>query len=51
MSDLGFRRDLATKFLLTVGSVVAATVILLFAFISRMSEQGVIGQKERFAGV
>lgn len=41
---MAFRRDLATKFLLTVGGVVAATILLLFTFIARMSERSIIGQ-------
>ena len=41
---MGVQSRLATKFLLSVGSVVAATIILLFTFVFRMSEDAIIGQ-------
>lgn len=41
---MAIKRRLAAKFLLTVGTVVAMTVVLLFAAISRLSERAAIGQ-------
>lgn len=38
------KRGLAAKFILTVGGVVAATLILLFTVIAGMSERAIIGQ-------
>jgi HD-GYP domain-containing protein (c-di-GMP phosphodiesterase class II) len=41
---MAIRRNLAAKFLLTVGTVVAATIVLLFTYIAGVSERAVIGQ-------
>lgn len=39
-----FKRGLGTKFILTIGIVVAATIVLLFTYISRIAEQAILGQ-------
>lgn len=44
LEGMALKGDLATKFLLTIGSVVAVTLLLLFTIIARMSERAVVGQ-------
>lgn len=41
---MGIERRLATKFLLSVGGVVAVTLLLLFSVIDRLTERSIIGQ-------